>query len=98
MYINIYVTYIYIYMYLHSCIYVHIYIYMQAVQLAEKEDEIAVLQRKVREATHLEKIANKQNAEISSKFVSLQKCDAQLHVSVEEVMIRIYVYVWNIVV
>ena len=36
-----------------------------AVQLAEKEDEIAVLQRKVREATNLERQATKKQEELS---------------------------------
>ena len=43
-----------------------------AVQLAEKEDEIAILQRKVREATYLEKMAVKKNQELIEEVERLQ--------------------------
>jgi hypothetical protein len=57
-----------------------------AVQIAEKEDEIAGLQRKLREATNLEKNASKKGAELAKQVNSLLARERSMTASIEEIL------------
>ena len=59
-----------------------------AVQLAEKEDEIAILQRKVREATNLEKMAVKKNQELIEEVERLQPRDKMHQSAIDDSLTR----------
>jgi len=59
-----------------------------AVQMAEKEDEIAGLQRKLREATSLEKHASKKSAELAKQVNNLMSRERSLEASLEEILTR----------
>jgi len=59
-----------------------------AVQLAEKEDEIAVLQRKVREATNLERQATKKQEELSELVERFQPRTRQQQGALDDSLAR----------
>jgi hypothetical protein len=59
-----------------------------AVQLAERDDEIAVLQRRLREATNLQRMADKKTAQLAPTLQHAQQVEKKLQASLDEVLAR----------